>query len=61
MISTLRDWRRVLRRSCIAIALLAAPACAIAQNSPDASPAQEVDAATKQLMAANGLLQRGLF
>jgi cellulose synthase operon protein C len=68
MISTLRDWRRVLRRTCFGFALLLPPACAYArpepleaQNAPDAPQSQEVDAAAKQLMAANGLLQRGLF
>lgn len=61
MISTLRDWRRGLRRSCIGLSLLCAPVYAVAQNAPDANPSQEVDAATKQLMAANGLLSRGLY
>ncbi len=61
MISTLRDWRRVLRLTCICAIALSIPAIARAQQEPADHATQEVDAATKQLMAANGLFQRGLF
>ncbi|HEX4793273.1 MAG TPA: tetratricopeptide repeat protein [Humisphaera sp.] len=61
MIWTLRDWRQALRGWCVGVSLLAAPSFAVAQTPADASQPQEVDAAAKQLLAANGLLQRGLF
>src|SRR5258707_1905696 len=54
-----------LASTSIAIALVATAVTAQAQPTPPASqPAAsdaEVDAATKQLMAAQGLFQRGLF
>src|SRR5437660_498213 len=47
---------------CAAAALAVGPAFVGAQAPPNpANPAVEVDAATKKLMAANGLFQRGLF
>src|SRR5947209_5922353 len=49
--------------ACPLLAVVATPALAEDQEAaPDSKPAvREVDAGTKQLMAANGLFRRGLF
>ncbi|MDB5303727.1 MAG: Tetratricopeptide 2 repeat protein, partial [Phycisphaerales bacterium] len=69
MKSSLTEWRRALRLACVASAAFtgaafakpdaAAPNVRLAADS--APQSQEVDAATKKLMAAHGLFQRGLF
>lgn len=61
MNSTLRDWRQALRLTCVCASLLIAPSLVRAQADSGDHAKQEVDAASKQLMAANGLFQRGLF
>jgi TolA-binding protein len=66
----LMDWRLSLSRWCVASAVAGAPMLLLSATplfaadapapAPAAAPA-EVDAGTKQLMAANGLFQRGLY
>ncbi|MDB5356028.1 MAG: Tol-pal system protein YbgF [Phycisphaerales bacterium] len=76
MKSSLREWRRALRLACMASAACAIPVFAKADQAAtphillaadtrtpvDSGPqSQDVDPATKKLMAAHGLFQRGLF
>ncbi len=59
----LRGWRSILGLGSLSAVLALTPAC-FAQNSPAQAPppsTQSVDPAAKQLLAADGLLQRGLF
>lgn len=58
-----RSWLSPLRVACAGVVLAIGPALAPGEGppSPANAPAQEVDPATKKLMAANGLLARGLF
>ena len=63
MTRTLTDWRRLLGAGCVALAAVGAPS--LAQSPADGPPqekqTEQVDSATKKLMAATGLYTRGLF
>ena len=62
MLNALKDWRTGIGRWVVATVLVAGPAvvCAAA-DAPKSDAAQDVDPATKNLMAANGLYQRQLY
>ena len=62
----LTEWRRAWLRACIAsygalVLILISPCPAHADEPAPTAAGQPVDAATKKLMAANGLFQRSLF
>ena len=59
---TLMEWRRSATVSLLAVSIAGGAVC-LAADSPDPAAAQQqpIDAATRQLMAANGLFTRGLF
>src|SRR4051812_6092097 len=59
-----RRSNRILSLATLVIAALAAPLALTARSEdtpPATQPADTADAATKQLIAAHGLFQRGLF
>lgn len=59
---TLMDWRRPVGFCCLALSAFAVSSNSAAQNAePPPEQNQQVDAAAKKLMAANGLFNRGLF
>src|SRR5438105_1276794 len=62
MSMTLKDWRKGMGRWVVVSALFCGPvAISLAKDAPATDPPQDVDPATKKLMAANGLYQRQLY